>query len=706
MNIDKPIPELSVEDLNTLYRESEDADKRIFAEMRTNLQLVAGEHYVREGSKFWNRIRDDKRLSTEQRLKLTKNHIQRVTKVYRNMIESAAPGVAFMPANEQELADLKQAEMDASYWTYIKSCQNVDGKIAMWIQNFVEIGEVCTKVFWDMDGGQVVGYEAVMVEDPATGEMIPAMHPTSQQPIQSENPVYGGKCSFEMFEAYNLKRDKDSKSMEESPFHAIAKLMPRLALRRYLTKDDDIKKFDSMPTTEYTIYDNNTNSYRIARDQVLIKEFYWKPGPAIRNGYFQIVSGDFMISQGELPYGIYPIVWEGFDTQSGNARAHSIIRHARPPQIEINRCASKMAEHQTTIGDDKVWMPMGMKVTQGAMLPGVRVNYYSGGKPEVTPGRSGDQYLPVIDQNINELYQLVHLEELVEEAGDNNDLMTNLYKSARFKKKFAIYAEKFERFLKEVVTTAIKISKKSANEEEVVAAIGKSERINMVEFKKNEDIHYQVRIQPRSGDIDSEYGKQIIINHILQYVGNQMPKEDIGMLIRNSPFLNKEKMFQKFTQKYDRIVNDILALDRGQWRPPRKYDDHDYILEQLSLRMGQQDYEQLPQPVQMLYDEKMAQHEQMKEQQILALQRAQSGFIPSGGYLVTCDLYRKDEMDPTKTKRVKLPSESLNWLIDKLGSQGLEITELGKMNKGVLEEIAGMMTEPQGESLGELNAVA
>jgi hypothetical protein len=63
------------------------------------------------------------------------------------------------------------------------------------------------------------------------------------------------------------------------------------------------------------------------------------------------------------------------------------------------------------------------------------------------------------------------------------------------------------------------------------------------------------------------------------------------MAMRISPFLNKEEMFKDFTLDYDNITNDILALDRGQWRPPGRFDDHKYICKKLSTRMKQADYD-------------------------------------------------------------------------------------------------------------------
>src|SRR3954469_10760630 len=101
----------SIEELNQLYSESETCDKEIFAEQRSNLLLIAGEHYNKRKNEFYRRIRDNKELSEEQKLRLTKNHIQKIIKTYVNNVISAAPGVGFEPKNDNELQDQKAAEL-------------------------------------------------------------------------------------------------------------------------------------------------------------------------------------------------------------------------------------------------------------------------------------------------------------------------------------------------------------------------------------------------------------------------------------------------------------------------------------------------------------------------------------------------------------------------------------------------------------------
>lgn len=702
MVLNKAIPELEISDLEPLYKEGTECDKRMFAEMRTNLQLVAGEHYVREGSRFWNRIRDTKSLSNEQKLKLTKNHVQRVTKIYRNAIEEYAPDVNVEAANDSELADQKAAQLNNSVWAYHKKTLDFRSKIAEWIRNFTEIGEVCVKSFWDMDGGQVIGYEAKMQAHPEDAEQMIPILDEGGNPIQDETkPVYGGCWKVETFEAYNLRRDQGARTLRESPYLILSKILPKKSLRSFFKNDDDAKEFENMPNEEHTIYDNNTGMYVNRNDQILIKEIYFRPAPAIPKGYFFIWTASKLVASGELPFGHFPIIHAGFDEQTGNCRYHAVIRHIRPAQIEINRCASKIAEHQVTLGDDKAWVQTNTKISQGAYLPGVRVNSYSGMAPVITPGRSGDQYFQYLDRQIDELYQLANLQEITEEKQDTADLFSNLYKSFRFRKKFMIYGEKFERFLMEVVNSGLELSRHYMSEQELIPAIGRSEYINIPEFRSTKDLHYRIKLAPMSNDIETQFGKQIVLNHILQYVGPNLDKDDIGLMIRESSFLNNDKAFEQFTSKYDNVTNDILALERGQYRPPRKYDDHKYILKMIQGRMSKSDFEFLDPHVQALYEQKVQAHEQAEAANAQAIQAAQSGFIPSSGYLVACDFYQSDPNDPNRAKRVRIPSESISWLIDKLQQQGTETSALGDLPQGGLADLSRMVhPAPPGQPPG------
>ncbi len=697
--LEKNPKDLALEDLEKLYTDAETCDKRVFSEQRTNLQLIAGEHYVREGSKYWNRIRDNKQLTDEQRIKLTKNHIQRIMKIYCNAIQSASPGVAIEPKDMKSLQHMKAAELNYAVVQDWKTTDRFDQKKEEWIHNFFEIGEVACKVYWEQNEGTLMGYEQKQLEGESIGETLAEggmeeMEPPTEPEIDEDKPVFSGKVCFKTIYGFNLKRDPDVGDMDDSPFLIVSE-MTSMSNVRAKVGEEAFKELSKSTGVEYTVFDNNTGSYRNTKNQCLIKEIYFRPTQLIPKGYYYIWVSTKVMSKGELPRGIFPIVYEGCEKQTGNARAHSPIRSLRPCQIELNRCASKVAEHQISIGDDKILYPATGKLAQGSALPGVRGITYSGQQPTILPGRVGDQYLPYMEAQIKEMYQLAEVQEINEEVDPATDIYSLLYRNLRYKKKFTYYSDKFERFLCKVVETGLEIAKEYMPEETLIPAIGKSEYINIPEFKTTEKLCYRIKVEARADDIESQMGKQLVLNHFLQYAGTNISRQDIGMAMRVSPFLNREEMFKDFTMDYDNITNDILALDRGQWRPPRKNDDHAYVAKKLSSRMNQEDYNQLPPQVHQLYDMKLEMHEKLIVQQAQELQAAQAGFIPSGGYLVKMDYYITGGKDGTSTKRVSVPSESIAWLLDKLQKQGNQMSELVDVGGGPSSDMARMMLQEQ-----------
>src|SRR4051812_34351272 len=138
----------SVSDLNELYRESETCDKEHFAEQRSNILLIAGEHYTKKAN-VWNNIRSRSDIPENQKIRLTKNHIQKIVKVYVNSIVTAAPNVIIQPNNDKEIRDKKSAQMRQSVWSHAKKRYRLKEKIREWAKDYTGVGEVATKIFWD-----------------------------------------------------------------------------------------------------------------------------------------------------------------------------------------------------------------------------------------------------------------------------------------------------------------------------------------------------------------------------------------------------------------------------------------------------------------------------------------------------------------------------------------------------------------------------
>ena len=101
------MPTKTASQLDQLYTEADQIDSKTFTEMRSNILLVTGNHYTKKGSKFWDRVRNNKGLSESQKLLLTKNHTQKIIKDIVSKVLSHAPNTVITPANMDEMQDQK-----------------------------------------------------------------------------------------------------------------------------------------------------------------------------------------------------------------------------------------------------------------------------------------------------------------------------------------------------------------------------------------------------------------------------------------------------------------------------------------------------------------------------------------------------------------------------------------------------------------------
>ena len=687
---------LSINDLNQMYSEANQADSEIFAEQRSNILLVAGEHYSKKNARYWNRIRDAKDLSSEQKVRLTKNHIQRITKGYVNNIVSYSPGVVVTPTNEKEVQHQKAAQLNNSVWQFAKYQQGMRLKTQGFAKDYVDIGETAAKIFWNPQGGKFIGWQ--QATHPETGELM--YEEDGVTPVSSETPVFKGCLEIERLLPFNLLRCPSAKTMADSPYLIYRKMVDVEHLKALVGDDEEkLKYITETKDDTYLVFDGNNSSYGKSKNQTMVREHYFRPCFDYPTGYYYIAVEGGILFEGELPFGIFPIVYEGFDEVQTSPRHRSIIKQLRPYQSEINRCASKMAEHHVTLGDDKLLVASGTKITSGVHLPGIRSIQYSGMQPEVLPGRSGDQYVGTMTANITEMYQVANFTEDAQMKDTKADPFAQLFQSVRDKKKFTVYSEKFENFLCNIAKTYLDLARFYFDDQTLVPMIGKNEYVNISEFKTTSDLCYTIKVEPMTDDITTIMGRTLSINHALQYVGNQLSKEDIGKLMRAMPFGNLEESFNDLTIDYDSATNMILALDRGEQVTPFKYDEAKYFLKRLIYRTRQSDFRTLPPNIQANYDAIIQAYQDIEVQQQQELARAQAEFIPSGGARVKVDYYVQDPNNPSRTVRATLPAEAVDWLIKRLAEQGSSQDQLMELNTGAVAEMADQFATAQAKGL-------
>lgn len=688
----------SLEDLNQLYTLAENCDKEIFAEHRSNAQLIAGNHYVNKNSRY-DRVRDSKDLSQSQKLRLTSNHIQKITKTYVNSIVEAAPGVHIGPRNDRDIHHQKAATLNSSVWQYAKDTQKLESRVIDWAKDYIDLGECFVKVFWDPNRGKFKGYNQLMIADE------PQVDEDGQPAPDLAQAVFEGELIIEKILACNVLRDPQAQTMDESEYLIIRKMVPIKILQATLADDPDkLKMIQPGQREQYMIFDASTTGYENTKDMVMVREYYFRPSPCYPMGYFFITTQHGILFEGELPFGVFPLAYVGFDSMQTSPRHRSIVKQLRPSQIELNRTLSKIGEHQVT-SDDKLLIQTGTKVSSGGVLPGVRTVQYTGVKPEILSGRTGEQYLPYATAKVAEMYQLANLPDALADKEFQADPMGMLFRSVKEKKKFVIYVSKFELFLKEVCLIYLNLAKNYFTDDMLIPMIGKNEFVNISEFRQTGDVQLQITVKPMSDDVNTMMGKALAINHALQYVGPNMKPDQVGHLLRQMPFANFEDSFSDLTMDYDCATNVILALERGEQVEPSSGDTKEYMVKRLDKRMRESDFRMLNQQIQQNFLQTKQVYQSMIADELKAIQAAQQGFIPVDGALIKTDM--QVEMPNTtggfKTTRAAFPYKALEWLDMKLKEQGMAQEriqgELGQAGSAEVSKFLGNQNNAQGPSM-------
>lgn len=679
-------------DLFEMYRRAESVDYAVFAEQRTNVRLVSGDHYNEQVSRYWERIRDSEDLNKQSKLRLTKNHVQKIVKDYVNIVLAHSPGITILPNNPEEVQDQKAAELNKSVYDYYRKCLKLREKSREQAEHYFQFGEVFEKIYYDPDAGKVVDYEPLMGPD---GQLVLEKdkdgQPTGKVVKDPDKPIMEGSLVVENLLPFDMLRPAWVQSWEEAPYYMYRKMIPNKTLKQWIPEEDHAKCFGGSETS-YFVFNTDSSKYEATQEKQLVVEYFFKPCKEYPNGYFYLATNSYIIMEGPLPFGIFPINYALCDKIPTSARGRSIIKTMRPYQIEINRAASAMATAQITTGDDKIILSHGSKMANGGMLPGLRGVSVAGavGDLKIIPGRTGDQYLPYLQSQVAELYQVMNVSEMFFSDKEGKlDPYAMLFHSLKNKRYFSKYSEAFTEFKVREAEILLEMAKNYLDDNHLIPIIGTSEIVNIPEFRKAQSNHYIIDVEVVDTDAETMLGKQLALNHTLQYVGGSLDKQDIGKILRAMPFLNQEEAFDDITLDYDSSKNEILALERGEPVTINPYDKHDYSIQRLVNRQRKSDFKFLDPRIQQNFQAAIQAHQQLDIKQKQLIQRMEQGFIPTDGYLVVCDFYISKA--DGKTERVRLPYNSIKWLIDQLKVQGATQEELERQNQGALADMAQQM---------------
>lgn len=716
----------SIEKLNKIYNESESCDRDIFAEMRSNVLLMSGQHYKKISSGIDRNLRG-LNVDKSKRLRLVKNHTAKAMSDIKDIFASSSPSFIPTAANENEASHSKVAELAKVALDDIKKKNNFEDLVEKFRNSFVDLGEVGSKVYYDPIGGGFKGYQQAVNEfgepmfldpngqptnqpgliDPLTGQMLQQFE---MMPDETK-PIFKGKIVTEKIEPYNLLRAKNSTSVKTSK-HLIYRKMVDLEDAKAIInasdmsdedKEEKLKWIDESGETTYKIFDGASGGFTDSKGQTMFREYYFRQSPEFPKGYFFITVEKGILFEGELPFGEYgeeafPIKWELYENSEGSARGYSPIKKIRPNQIEINRCSSSISETQLLHGRTKVVVNNAGKFSRGATHPGLDVYHVTGsGSVTVSDGKSGEQYLGYLEFNINELYSLSKIPENANPISENFDPKAELYKRQAQKARFSEPSQRFARFLKANQETALFFTQKYADQIELENILGPSLSTDINEFKNADSLCKKITLKEVTEDADSALAKTLELDTILQYAGKDLDPDTLGIILTQYPMINKTQAFKHINLDLKNVMSDILAMDRGEQRPANKYDKHEVYIKHLSSRMKEKDFARLPEQIKGLYQQKIKEHEEFITMMAQEQQRAQAGFIPTGGALVKTDYYvNHDPTNPAKAMRAMFPTEALAWLQKKLDEQGTTQDLMNSFgNQGAMTDVAGMLNQQQ-----------
>ena len=191
-----------------------------------------------------------------------------------------------------------------------------------------------------------------------------------------------------------------------------------------------------------------------------------------------------------------------------------------------------------------------------------------------------------------------------------------------------------------------------------------------------------------NGDIVDCYPISTFIRKPFSASSIDLEIEELGKFIKELPTGNKDQAFSSLTADSDNAKNDILAMDRGEPVQLNPYDNHNYFIQSITHRIKKSDFRFLDPQIQDLYFQKLAQHELALQQQMQAIQQQNMGMIPSGGFLTTVNASWNNPATG-RVERIKIPSEAVKWLVDKLNGQGAFAAEMAAIPPESQASVAG-----------------
>lgn len=709
---------LDIDRLNKILSDAEKQSEGIIAEMQTNVLIHAGEHYAKISDNFkrtlYRNNRSEKDATNKLVLQLVMNHMESIDNEYINNVLTFAPSTHVIPTDGRDIHQKKNADLNNSVLQMILKQNNKELLVKDFATNFVILGEAVSYKYFTEDGGNIIGYAPKEGTENLTetyyDEMgLPLTRSLDPEPDYTK-PETGGRVVIEKLNAFDVLLENGIEEEKDSTVVIVKRLRHKNVMINKI-KNSDLSSDEKLKRLKWFIGNNKETFSTVNRggksrnensDLFLVRYFFYKPCEEFPRGkIFETVKDgivlEYDLQEDDEGKPFFPISFAQCIKIPSMPRGISIIRQGRPLQAEINRTMSKTAEHQILLGDDKIVTTGEQGLTEGAKLGGIRQLSLSKGFQgyQVIPGRSGEQFVPYLQLLIKELYSMYDVENSDTKSNikANTDILPLIYKNMSQKKKYIIFTQPFEKFLCDISRDVLKLAKRYLSENDLVPYVGKNEYVNIAEFKNSNPLDFDIKIEPISGDAETQMGNFLSFKEIMQFMGRDIPKDVMGKVLMDMPFIPKAKeIFASMNANQERATSIILALDRGETPPVLQYEDQSVILEALGDRMLKGDFIYLVQQnpvIKQNYDNQIQQREQIKKQQLESVMTANMGLIPMTGDLVSVNIWETvPTANGTGTKQTtkKYPIDALKKFDEMISKQ-----------QGFVESVSMLPADMQGE---------
>lgn len=638
------------------FRQGKRADEASFAEMRSSLLLYTGKHGREIRGRDSNVPRELASYSGRAEnvtLKFTRNQIPRIADVYVNEILRQSPDIAVIPKDGGDVKANRLAKLNFRvYEEHKKKTAGYRYLREEEVLRFVVEGEVACKLYWDAEKEWV-----------------------REEPISS----------------YNLIRSPGAESIESAEWLGQETIYTKQKFKEMFGEhtgvDTNVEggglNFSEEGTKDFVVFDSRDREYRELKG-VAVREVYYRPCRRYPQGYYFHFTEERILDHGPLPGGIFPIVTGRCFMTPGLARGHSFVRQAYQYQIEINRASGQDATNMVQFGSDKLLTSSNSNVSLGDNFEGVTHLKVSGFQARLQDaifhmvGTGVPKFMEYITSLIKELDYNLNILSAMEERKQprSGDVSFVLYSSIKDKQRFSSISRRYEAYCKEKAETTLRLLRHYLTAEDLIHDGNREDAVLIDEFKSTSNEDYTFDVQIANETPETMLGKQLMIQQVLQYTGQSLTRDDIGLLIRNSTLGNIHELASNFTTAYDAVVQNIVLLEKGVFPRITPTEDFKYKAEKITQRMNRPDFHYLDPRVQRLFGEFLRLCEEQIARQNEEKMKAEAGMIPVSGDPIRVDIWSQIRGPKGGYRRVAIPRDALNWLMKMLEKQGTMVEQL------------------------------